>query len=84
MAQTDEESKKAFLYAIKKQCKYWSSLTDQTPLQVAEGVAFSILVMIDGESPHAGPFALRQVDEDGKEGNDIAGHLHDEFCKIKW
>lgn len=48
-----------------------------------ELLAFSILTKIDGECIECGPFALRSLDEQGKEGEDIAGNLHHELMNMK-
>ena len=48
-----------------------------------ELLAFCILTKIDGESCDCGPFALKPLDEKGKEGKDIAGCLHHEFMDIR-
>ena len=50
-----------------------------SPRRAAELTAFSILVSIDGEAIECGPYALRPIDRNGKEGRDIAGTLHHEL-----
>jgi hypothetical protein len=58
---------------------------DKTEMEKMELVAFSILVMIDGEHASIPPFALRPLDEKGKEGKNIAGDLHNLFIgRKKW
>jgi hypothetical protein len=49
-AKTAKEARKEFLQHIHDCSEYWASLPDQTPQERCDGVAFSILVMLDGES----------------------------------
>lgn len=52
--------------------------TEKEKLQL---LAFVILVMIDGESTEVPPFSLRPINDNGDEGRDIAGNLHNDLYK---
>jgi hypothetical protein len=60
---------------------YWCELPKKTLRERMEGFAFSILVTLDGESGDMPPYAVRPLDEDGDEGEDIAGCLHELFSQ---
>jgi len=47
---TKQEAQKEFLDHIHSSSEYWANLSDLTPQERCDGVAFSILVMLDGES----------------------------------
>lgn len=47
---TKEEVRKMFLQNVVSISDYWGNLPDKTDLERAQGVAFSMLVMFDGES----------------------------------
>ena len=49
-AYTPEELREMVLYHMRTLARYWANLPDQTPLERCEGVAFSILTMIDGSA----------------------------------
>jgi hypothetical protein len=49
-AKTAKEVRKEFLQNIHDCSEYWASLSDKTIQERCDGLAFSILVMIDGES----------------------------------
>jgi hypothetical protein len=70
------EEQKLFIEYVKAVARYWAELPNKTPLEVAEGTAFSIFVALDGEASGCGPYAVRPLNEDGEEGKDIAGSLH--------
>jgi hypothetical protein len=73
---------KGFLKHVAQTARYWAELPNRTPLEVAEGVAFSILVALDGEALACGPYAVRPINQRGKEGRDIAGSLHERFHDV--
>lgn len=62
---------------------YWEKLPDQDIRSKLQGVAFSILVAIDGEAKDIGPYSLKPLLPDSKWGPDIGGDLHDLFYKLK-
>lgn len=73
-----------FLNHLKSMLHYWENLENKTLRERMEGVVFSVLVAIDGEASDTGPYSLRAVDENGNEGDDIAGGLHGSFlAKMK-
>jgi hypothetical protein len=49
-AYTKEESRKIVLDHIRALVRYWDSLPDKPSKEKLEGLAFSILTMIDGDS----------------------------------
>ena len=49
-AKTAKEVRKEFLQHIHDCSEYWASLSDKTIQEKCDGLAFSILVMLDGES----------------------------------
>lgn len=77
-----DELRQDFVDQIKVYVRYWDKLPDKTSSEKLEGLAFSILVMLDGESSLP-PFAVKPIDENGKEGDDIGGALHELFCAKK-
>jgi hypothetical protein len=58
----------------------WYELPEKTLRERLEGLAFSILVAFDGDGSTP-PYAIRPLDEDGDEGEDIAGYLHELFSQ---
>jgi len=78
LEKTMTTQQKDFLAHVKAMCRYWDDLPDKdmTQLSRLEGLAFSILVAIDGESTLSS-YTLRPIQEDGTEGEDISGSLHD-------
>jgi hypothetical protein len=54
--------------------KYWAE-QPQDKRRIAEGVAHSIMAIIDGEGANGQRFVLRPINR-GKRGDDIAGRLH--------
>ena len=71
-----EAERKKFLSYVREMAKYWAEQKDMAPLEVAMGTAFSILVALDGEACGCGPYSVKPIDTEGKEGKDIAGNLH--------
>jgi len=72
--------KQKFFQEINSKIDFWKQ-GDGSIEEKLRGLAFSILVIIDGESS-IGPFALKPIDENGNEGENIAGELHHEFENI--
>lgn len=68
------------IHELIQRLKYDDLISEEKKLEM---VAFGVLVMIDGENPFCGPYALKPLDEDGNEGEDIAGDLHNNFYSIK-
>lgn len=55
---TKEQVTENFLQNIKGLCRYWSRQENQTDIEKLEGLAFSILVSIDGGSASLPGFIL--------------------------
>lgn len=80
---------KRFLEHIKMMAEYWNTIPETdlvtarkiTQLDRIEGLAFSILVALDGGAA-TGPYAVRPINGKGKEGKDIAGSLHEYFSMM--
>jgi hypothetical protein len=49
-AYSKEEMRNIFLAGVEQNVHYWASLTDKTDREKCEGVAFSIMVMLDGSA----------------------------------
>lgn len=88
---TTEEVREAFLAHIRNLCFNWSR-QEGSKRQILEGLAFSILVTLDGCGPLPGWFLAVKPHPDDKEfhieeGDDyypeelknIAGNLHERF-----
>lgn len=75
-------NEKEFLEHIKGTVEYWSALPGKTDYEKCNGVAFSILATLDGYSGAMPTFSIRPFDEEGKEGPDIVGSLHDQYAKL--
>lgn len=65
-----------FVNNLKTIKDYWISLPDKTSEEVADGIIFSILVMIDGDSGTNDFHSLEIKDEESKERIDC-GYLHE-------
>jgi hypothetical protein len=76
-----KELQNEFMDQICDDIDYWHDLPEKTIRERMEGAIFSALVMLDGGCSCAPPFAVRPIDEDGSEGKDIAGYLHEIFCQ---
>ena len=90
---TIEECQAAFLKHVWVLIDYWSKLPGKTERERMDGLAFSMLVAIDGEAMAVPSFTLAPAPHpDDKEyrrsqgnnwwppsGVDIAGPLHDQF-----
>lgn len=57
-ATSEEDLRDAFLRVLAGYAHYWATLPDKTPLERCNGLAFSILVMIDGGSMSLPAFDL--------------------------
>ena len=77
-----ELEKQRFLSYVRKSAKYWAELPGKTALEVAVGTAFSILVALDGEACGCGPYVVKPIRPSNREGQDIAGSLHEELHKV--
>jgi hypothetical protein len=70
-----------FIEHIHDLIDYWHDLPNKTPRERMEGIVFSLLVTLDGESGGMPAYLVKPLDEDGKEGEDIAGSLHEVFAQ---
>lgn len=77
-----QSSRKAFLAHVRAVARYWSD-QDGNKLDCAEGVAFSILVALDGGALALSPMEVRLIRRNGTAGPNIAGGLHDAFYEKK-
>lgn len=77
-----EDEREAFLDHIDIMVSYWASEAwsnvppETSKRDALEGLAFSILVALDGGAA-VGPYAVQAVGDEGELGPDIAGGLHD-------
>lgn len=85
---TEEETLEHFLYSIKQLIDYWENEERQLSIRKKlESLAFSILVLIDGEAGDHPPCILKPLvsSPDGNKwldiGYNISGKLHDNFFK---
>lgn len=67
---------------VKGIVKYWASLEGKTDYEKCDGVAFSILTLLDGYSGGMPPYEVRPLDEEGNAGEDIAGSLHEQYSSL--
>lgn len=74
------DKRQEFLQQIKTYIDFWDK-HDTDKKDCLDGLAFSILVILDGESS-INAFSVRPILENGEEGDDIAGGLHDDFNKM--
>tara|TARA_R110000868_G_scaffold162439_1_gene393707 strand:+ start:40912 stop:41217 length:306 start_codon:yes stop_codon:yes gene_type:complete len=94
-AKSVEEVRKEFLYQVSAISSYWASLPNKTEIERCEGVAFSILNILDGCSSLPAFDLLVSPHEDDKQFNIDEGEdyyedkmminncmLHEEFCAI--
>ena len=68
-----------FIEQIKDIKNYWLSLPDKTVEEVVDGVLFSLLVMIDGDSGMNDFHALELIDTEDDESISC-GYLHEIYC----
>lgn len=67
-AYTPEEVRDTLLNSIRETAKYWAEQPNKTPLEIANGVAFSILATLDGCQVGCPGFSLKvAVHEDDKQ-----------------
>ena len=65
-----------FIKQIKRIKNYWISLPDKTTEEIVDGVLFSLLVMVDGDSSVNDFHPLKIIDVIDDEQVD-SGYLHD-------
>jgi hypothetical protein len=68
-----------FINQIKNIKNYWFSLPNKTAEEVVDGVLFSLLVMIDGDSGMNDFHALEIIDTEDDQQIDC-GYLHEIYC----
>jgi len=90
---TLDEMRKMYLDMIRAYIDYWAIEPKKTCREKLEGLAFSILLIIDGESalpafsltpiPHPGDrqYCIDNGERWWPSGIDIAGGLHEDFVK---
>lgn len=66
-----------FVNNLKTIKDYWISLPDKTSEEVADGIIFSILVMIDGDSGTNDFHSLEIKDEESSKERIDCGYLHE-------
>lgn len=74
------EQQEKFIQALKTIRDYWLSLSGKTTEEIVDGVLFSTLVMIDGDSSANDFHALTIIDRETNERIDC-GHLHALYFK---
>lgn len=74
------EQQEKFIQALKTIRDYWLSLSGKTTEEIVDGVLFSTLVMIDGDSSANDFHALTIIDREAKARIDC-GSLHDLYFK---
>jgi hypothetical protein len=63
---------------VREIAKYWANETRaKSRLDVADGVAFGILVLLDGVSIGSRTYSVREVKERGGHSPNLSGDLHD-------
>lgn len=67
-----------FIEQIKNIKNYWLSVPDKTTEEVIDGVLFSLLVMIDGDSGMNDFHALEIIDTEDEQHIDC-GYLHEVY-----
>lgn len=68
-----------FVNSLKTIKGYWTSLPNKSSEEVADGIIFSILVMIDGDSGSNDFHSLEIKDSQTQERIDC-GYLHEIYC----
>ena len=74
------EQQEKFIQALKTIRDYWLSLSGKNTEEIVDGVLFSTLVMIDGDSSANDFHALTIIDREAKERIDC-GSLHELYFK---
>lgn len=69
-----------FIQALREIKDYWLSVPNKTTEEIVDGVLFSTLVMIDGDSSTNDFHALEITDSESKERIDC-GYLHELYFK---
>ena len=78
-----ELSKQEFLSHLKMLIDYWDKeVHNKTTHEKMEGLVFSILATIDGESADLPAYRLIPMRKYKKDEVDIAGNLHNEFKEL--
>ena len=68
-----------FIQQIKSERDYWLELSQKTTVVIVDGVIFSLLVMIDGDSATNDFHRLKIIDTHNGKRLDC-GYLHELFC----
>jgi len=95
-AYTEEEIRAKVLRRVWGLIEYWGDLANKTQMQRLEGLAFSILSMLDGSyvtlprfkvvadpCPEDKQYCIDRGEKWFPEGVDIAGCLHDTLCDYR-
>lgn len=69
-----------FINALKTIKEYWTSLPNKSSEEVADGIIFSILVMIDGDSG-SNDFHSLEIKESETQERIDCGYLHEIYCR---
>lgn len=77
---TTNKQQEKFIKSLKTIKNYWLSLPNKTTEEVVDGVLFSTLVMIDGDSSANDFHALTIIDRETKKQINC-GYLHDLYFK---
>ncbi len=78
---TTNEQQEKFIKSLKTIKNYWLSLPNKTIEEIVDGVLFSTLVMIDGDSSVNDFHALTIIDGETMEQIDC-GYLHDLYLNL--
>lgn len=80
---TPEQMRDEFLRGVVHNVNYWlRESRAPTAQEKLEGLAFSMLVMLDGGSSTPGCQVIPNCDEDGWSRQDIGGGLHEHFHRV--
>ena len=78
----DNSVQEKFIECLKFTRDYWLSLPNKSPKEIVDGVLFSLLVMIDGDSGTNDFHSLKIIDEETGERIDC-GYLHELYYSDK-
>lgn len=81
IAENENEQRKKFIQALKSIKNYWLSLPDKTTEEIVDGVLFSTLVMIDGDSSTNDFHSFSIIDRETNTRIDC-GYLHDLYLNL--